>query len=127
MTKSIYIASAEPYSGKSVVALGLVNMLLGRAQKIGYFKPIVPFDPKEEPDSHIEAILTHFQLPQTYGDAWVFTRQQAMQQVKDQRQGEMLDAIISRFKSLEAACDFTVVEGSDLLARDQLLILRPTG
>ena len=113
MTKSIYIASAEPYSGKSVIALGLVNMLLGRAQKIGYFKPIVPLDPKEERDSHIEAILAHFQLPQSYADAWVFTRQQAMQQVKDQRQGEMLDAIIGRFKSLEAACDFTVIEGSD--------------
>ncbi|RFZ81667.1 phosphate acetyltransferase [Mucilaginibacter terrenus] len=113
MTKSIYIASAEPYSGKSVIALGLVAMLLGRAQKIGYFKPIIPLAPQEQPDSHIQTILSHFQLPQAYADTYAFTRQDAMQHLKDGRQGDMLDAIISRFKSLEAAYDYTVVEGSD--------------
>ncbi|PST83764.1 phosphate acetyltransferase [Pedobacter yulinensis] len=113
MTKSIFIASAEPYTGKSVIALGLVNMLLGRAQKITYFKPLVSLAPGEQADSHIETMLSHFQLPQSYADAWVFSRQEAMQFVKEQKQGKMLDTIISRFKMLESASDFTVVEGSD--------------
>lgn len=113
MTKSIYITSAEPYSGKSVIALGLVAMLLGRAQKIGYLKPIIPLGPEEQPDTHIETVLAHFQLPQTYRDTYVFTRQEAMQQIKDLHQGDMIDAIIARFKAMEATCDFTVVEGSD--------------
>lgn len=113
LTKSIYIVSAEPYSGKSFIALGLVAMMLGRAQKIGYFKPIIPFDPSEQPDNHIETILSHFQLLQAYKDTYVFTQQEAMQQVKDAHQGEMIDAVIARFKALEAAYDFTVVEGSD--------------
>jgi len=68
LTKSIYITSAEPYSGKSVIVLGLVAMLLGRAQKIGYLKPIIPFGPEEQPDTHIETVLAHFQLPQTYAE-----------------------------------------------------------
>lgn len=110
MTKSIFIASAEPYSGKSVIALGLVNMLLGRAQKISYFKPVIS---GTEPDSHIDTVRSHFQLTQTYADSYVFTRQEALELIKLHRQGEMLDRIISRFKSMESDADFTVVEGSD--------------
>ncbi|GAB3921165.1 phosphate acetyltransferase [Mucilaginibacter myungsuensis] len=94
-----------------MIALGLVNMLLGKAQKIGYFKPVVNGD--EQKDSHIDTVLTHFQLPQTYDDACAFTRQEALDLLQHQKQGEMLDTIISKFKALEAASDFTVVEGSD--------------
>jgi phosphate acetyltransferase len=113
LTKSIFIASAEPYSGKSIVALGLVDMLLGRAQKISYFKPIVNASAEEQTDNHIDTILSYFELPQSHADACVFTRQEALEFVKEQRQGEMLDIIISRFKALEAAADFTIIEGSD--------------
>ncbi|WP_262497460.1 AAA family ATPase [Mucilaginibacter gotjawali] len=48
MAKTIFIASAEPGSGKSVVTIGLVNMLLCKTQKIGFFKPVINFDPKEK-------------------------------------------------------------------------------
>lgn len=96
-----------------MVALGLVNMLLGRTQKISYFKPIVTPGAGGQTDSHIDTVLSHFQLLQTYAEACVFTRQQALELVKQQRQGEMLDTIIDRFKSVEATSDFTIVEGSD--------------
>jgi phosphate acetyltransferase len=111
LTKSIFIASAEPYSGKSLIALGLVNMLLGRAQNISYFKPVITS--AEPADSHIKAVLSHFQLKQAYDDAWAFTRQDALQYLKEHRQGELLDRLISRFKALENAADFTIVEGCD--------------
>lgn len=54
MTKSVFIATAEPYSGKSIIALGLVDMLLGKARKVGYFKPIINTSPAEKKDVHIE-------------------------------------------------------------------------
>ena len=41
MSKAIYIASSEPNSGKSVITLGLMNMLVGKVKNIAYFKPIV--------------------------------------------------------------------------------------
>ena len=53
--KSIFIATAQPFSGKSIVALGLVDMLLAKALKIGYFKPIINHSPKSKEMS----ILTH--------------------------------------------------------------------
>ena len=73
MTKSIFISTTEPYSGKSIVALGLVNMLLGKAQKIGYFKPIISHDLKGRKDVHIETIINYFNLPISYDDTYAFT------------------------------------------------------
>ena len=78
MSKTIFIATAEPYSGKSLVALGIVNMLLGKARKVGYFKPIINYDPKEKKDPHIDTIVQHFNLPIVYEDAYAFTRRQVM-------------------------------------------------
>lgn len=113
MTKTIFIASAEPFSGKSLIALGLVNMLLGKAQKIGYFKPIINHDPKEKKDVHIQTIIEHFSLPINFEDAYAFTRQEAMRHLESESQGEMIDTIISKFKKLEENYDFTILEGSD--------------
>jgi phosphate acetyltransferase len=115
MTKSVFIATSEPYSGKSIVALGLINMLLGKAQKIGYFKPIINFDPREKKDPHIETIVEHFGLPINYEDTYAFTRRKAMRQIESDSQGEMINTIISKYKKLEEEYDFTVIEGSDFV------------
>ncbi|MDP9079549.1 MAG: phosphate acetyltransferase [Bacteroidota bacterium] len=117
MTKTIFIASAEPYSGKSIIALGLVDMLLGKAQKIGFFKPVIKNDPKDGEDIHIRTIIDHFQLPLKFEDTYAYTRQEVLQHLEDQSQGEMIDTIISRFKKLEENYDFTVLEGSDFLGQ----------
>ena len=113
MTKNIFIASSEPYSGKSLVALGLVNLLLSKAQKIGYFKPIINIDPLEKKDTHIQTIIEYFKLPIKFEDAFVFTRQEAMQYLENESQGEMIDSIIRKTKKLEESYDFTILEGSD--------------
>lgn len=111
MTKTLFIATAEPYSGKSIVALGLVDMLLSKARKIGYFKPIINFDPKEEKDTHIETIVSHFGLQIPYEDTFAYTQQGAIQLIEAGGQGEIIDTIISKFKALEERYDFTYHSG----------------
>lgn len=115
MTKTIFIASAEPYAGKSVIALGLVNMLLAKTKKIGFFKPIISQQEPGQKDKHIEAIINYFSLPIAYEDTFAFSRQQLLQQTESDNWGEMINTIISKFKKLEDAYDFTVIEGSDFL------------
>jgi phosphate acetyltransferase len=115
MTKNIFIASAEPYTGKSVVAFGMVNMLLGKTQKVGYFKPIIAQEDPAEKEKHIEAILDYFSLPISYTDTYAFTRQQVLHQSESENTGEMINTIISKYKKLEDNYDFTVIEGSDFL------------
>lgn len=115
MTRTIFIATAEPYSGKSIVALGVVNMLLGKARKVGYFKPIINDDPKEKKDIDIETLVNHFGLQIPYEDTYAFTRQQAMRQMESESRGELIETVIRKVKKLEERYDFTVIEGSDYL------------
>ncbi len=115
MTKTIFIASAEPYSGKSVITIGLINMLLGKAKKIGYFKPIIDRNVKDKKDVHIETVLHYFGLPVSYEDAYAFTRHEVLHRIETDSQGEIINTIISKFKKLEDNYDFTVVEGSDFV------------
>ena len=115
MSKNVFIATSEPYCGKSIITLGLVNMLLGKTKKVGYFKPIINADPKEKKDEHIAAVTEYFGLSINYDDAFAFTRSQALQMIQNKSQGEMIDVIIGKFKQLEEAYDFTVIEGSDFV------------
>ena len=115
MTKSIFIATTEPYSGKSLVALGLVNLLLGKTKRIGYFKPIINLDPGEGKDTHIETTINYFNLGLKYEDSYAFTRSQAMKQMENESQGSMMNTIIRKYKKIEEDFDFTVIEGSDFL------------
>jgi len=113
MIKTVFITSTEPYSGKSIVSLGLINMLLGKAQKIGYFKPIVSRPAGQHKSDHIKTVLSYFDMPITYDEAHAFSWDEAMHQSETGSQGEMIDTIIRKYKQLEDKYDFTVIEGTD--------------
>ena len=113
MTKAVFIATAEPFSGKSLVALGLVNLLLGQARRVGYFKPLIDYDPAQQPDPHIDTVNRHFKLGLPYADTYAYTRPEALRLMEAGAQGELIDQVIHKFKQWEDAYDFTVVEGSD--------------
>ena len=49
-----------PHSGKSIVALGFMEMLSARLQRIGFFRPIVRAG--TEPDPQIELMRDRYQL-----------------------------------------------------------------
>lgn len=115
MTKAVFIAAAEPYSGKSLVTLGLVNMLLGQTRQVGYFKPLIDYDPAQEPDPHLATIASYFKLPLPQAATYAYTRAEALALMETGAQGELIDTVIRKFKHWEDTCDFTVVEGSDFV------------
>ena len=115
MSKNVFIATSEPYCGKSIIVLGLINMLLGKTKKLGYFKPIINGGAGEKKDSHIATVMEYFGLSANYEDGFAFTRSQALQMMQNKTEGEMIDIIISKYKKLEEAYDFTVVEGTDFV------------
>jgi phosphate acetyltransferase len=115
MTKNIFISSVEPFSGKSVIALGLINMILGKTKKVGYFKPIIAEDNLQKRELHIDTILSHFSLPILYEDTFAFSRRQMLEQIEGDSRRDMISTIIDKYKKLEDNYDFTVIEGSDFL------------
>jgi len=115
MTKSIYILSTEADSGKFIISLGLMDMLLNQKFKTAYFKPIVSHTKPGGVDSDIETILGHFQLPYNPEDCSAINTTNGCAQMGTESNGEMLDDIIRKYKSLEASNDFVIVQGTDYL------------
>ena len=44
MSSCLYVASAAPKSGKSIVVLGLMSLFCGSTRRVGFFRPIVQSD-----------------------------------------------------------------------------------
>lgn len=113
MTNSIYIATTEPYTGKSVVALGITELLLRHTSRVGIFRPVIGDWKPGERDKTIDLLLRHFNLPIDYDDTHAFHRTAAARLISQGGTDEFMDHIITKFKALEAQCDFVLCIGSD--------------
>lgn len=113
MNKGIYIATSESNSGKSIVSLGLMKMLLSKTPKVGYFRPIIDYNAKGNKDNHINTILSHFDLKIDYEESFAFTRPEFISKLNSDKDGEIIDTIIEKYKALEDKNDFMLVEGTD--------------
>ncbi|GLB53608.1 phosphate acetyltransferase [Neptunitalea chrysea] len=113
MNKGIYIATMEENSGKSLISLGLMQTLLGKTAKVGYFRPIIDDFTNNSKDNHIETILSHFEVEASYEACYGVTRSEVLKKRNAGNEGEVLDVIIQKYKALEEQFDFVLVEGTD--------------
>lgn len=123
MNKAIFIATSEPHSGKSIVAIGLMSLLLGKTARVGYFRPIINDVEEGKKDNHVETILSHFNLDMTYDEAYAFTRSKIIKKKNKGKVGEIIDTIIEKFKNLEDKFDFVLVEGTDFAGEGTVIEL----
>jgi phosphate acetyltransferase len=112
MSKAIYIATTESNSGKSLVSLGLMHSLLGRAAKVGYFRPIIDDLKKGEIDNHIHTVSSYFNLDISFHDAYAFQRSEVIKMKNENKDDDIISRIIEKFKALEDRFDFVLVEGT---------------
>ncbi|TDO83270.1 phosphate acetyltransferase [Flavobacterium chryseum] len=112
MSKAIYIATSDQNSGKSIITLGLMSILIGKTAKVGYFRPIVEDFVDGELDNHIETVLSHFNLDIKFEEAYAITKSKLIKKKNKGKIGEVLDLIIEKYKKLEERFDFVLVEGT---------------
>jgi phosphate acetyltransferase len=111
MANSLYIAAVAPGSGKSVVALGIMEMLSRRIRRLGYFRPVVPS--AEEPDNNIRLIKARYHLDLDYEDMYACAHGDARNLVAEGRFKTLLKHILDKYKALEGRCNFVLCEGTD--------------
>jgi phosphate acetyltransferase len=104
VARAVYLTAMGPASGKSIVALGLVELLSRRVSRVGFYRPIV----QALPDNDIELIRAHYQLPD---ERIGYAVTAAERTGRASRAG--MERIVERFKQIESASDFVVVEGTD--------------
>jgi len=112
MSKAIYIATSDQNSGKSIITLGLMSILIGKTAKVGYFRPIIEDFVDGEVDNHIETVLSYFNLDIQFEDAFAITKSKLIKKKNKGKIGEVLDLIIEKYKKLEERFDFVLVEGT---------------
>lgn len=74
MAQSLYITGTEPGSGKSIVALGVMQTFAGRAQRAGFFRPIVGVG---QPDPEIELMRRRYRLESSHEEMHALTVDEA--------------------------------------------------
>jgi phosphate acetyltransferase len=112
MLKSLYIATTAPRSGKSLVVLGLMELLSRRVEKLGFFRPVIR--KTETPDNDTELVRRRYKLKLPYESLHAMTHEEARACVKEGKSAELLERVFVRYKELERQCDFIVCEGTDL-------------
>ena len=115
MNKAIYIATSEQNCGKSIISLGLMQLLIGKTARVGYFRPIIEDFEEGQFDNHIETVISHFGLDMKFEDAYAFTKSKLIKKKNKGKIGEVLDVIIEKFKRLEEKFDFVLVEGTSFI------------
>lgn len=106
MSSSIYLTSAEGRSGKSAVALGVLDALLADAPRVGVFRPLIRAG--AERDRVLELLLERATAEADYEDCVGATYEDAHTDP-----GEALASIVAAYRALEARCDTVLVVGSD--------------
>jgi phosphate acetyltransferase len=97
----------EAGSGKSLVALGLMELLSARVERLGFFRPIVP---SGEPDPQLELVRSRYGLTRPYEELHALTQPEA-DAIDDYE--ELRKRVLHAYRPLAEQCDFVLVEGSD--------------
>lgn len=106
MAQSIFITSAEGHSGKSSVALGVLDTLSRATPNVGVFRAIARST--AEPDYVLEMLLAHDGVDLSYDECIGATYDDVRADAD-----VALAAIVQRYKAVEAKCDAVVILGSD--------------
>ncbi|KQY48199.1 phosphate acetyltransferase [Cellulomonas sp. Root137] len=106
MARSIYVTSPEGDSGKSMVALGLVDLLARTVQRVGVFRPVARST--DVRDYVLELLLQHDGVDLTYEECVGVTYEQVLNDPE-----QALAQIVSRYHDVERRCDAVVVVGTD--------------
>ncbi|WP_445749154.1 phosphate acetyltransferase [Polaribacter sp.] len=113
MSKSIYITTIESNSGKSLVSLGLLRMMLNKSSKVGYFRPIINKGKNSAFDDHTNTAIKYFNLDIKYEDCYTYEQSEIVALLSEGKSDEIIQKIINHYKKLEAEYDYVLIEGTD--------------
>ncbi|MDQ1569776.1 MAG: phosphate acetyltransferase, partial [Actinomycetota bacterium] len=102
----IYITSAEGHTGKSTIALGVLETLARGTSRVGVFRPISRST--TEADYVLQLLLDHATVDLAIEDCIGAS----YERVHTDPDGALTD-IVSRFAAVERQCDAVVILGSD--------------
>ena len=109
MSRSVYVASPEGLTGKSAVALGLLDALTREVGSVGVFRPLTTSgSSSDDIDLIVDLLINQPGISQSYDEAIGVTYEAAREDAD-----EALHVIVERFGQLTDRFDVIMVVGSD--------------
>ena len=105
-TRSVYVSAPEGETGKSTVALGLLDLLTRRVQRVGVYRPVARST--DQRDYVLELLLGHDGVDLEYEECVGVTYEDVHAD-----QEAALATIVSRYHAMARQCDAVVIVGSD--------------
>jgi phosphate acetyltransferase len=109
VSRSVYIASPEGLTGKSAIALGLLDALTREVGSVGVFRPLTTASStSDDIDLIVDLLVNQPGISQSYDEAIGVTYEAAREDAD-----EALHVIVERFGQLTDRFDMIMVVGSD--------------
>jgi len=112
--KSIYISATEPRCGKSVVALGLMNLLRQQVDRIGFFKPIGNSS-QGHIDADVDVVRRLFGIKLAPEVLSPLNIDDARRTLTKGGTDELLTKVLRAYNKVAAHADKVVIEGTDYI------------
>ncbi|MDO5645737.1 MAG: phosphate acetyltransferase [Dermabacter sp.] len=106
VSHSVYVTSPEGRTGKSIIALGLLESLVATSENVGVFRPII--DDRDGTDYAVELLTSHPAVQQEYDEA-VGVTYDLVNSNPERAQAE----IMQRYQALRDRFSAILVVGSD--------------
>lgn len=113
MADNLYVTATESKSGKSLISLGLMEMLLRNVDEVAFFRPLINEPLDNEKDHDINLISTYYKLKIPYEEMYAYTSEEAHNLISTGKYEELLEGIVSKYKALEEKNHFVLCEGTD--------------
>lgn len=110
MTRPLYIATSDPHSGKTIVALGAMEAATRRAGRVAFFRPVIRGAPDSDPS--LRLMRTRYRLEQPPEAMFGANRETVRHLLAEDRYDDLLKLVLERFKALEETADLVVCEGT---------------
>jgi phosphate acetyltransferase len=101
----VFIAAAEAKAGKSIIALGLIDQLKAKGERVGIFRPLVS-DPANDPTA--SKVLSKGELDQDLNSATGVSYQEFANEPD-----KAISKLVAKFGALRANYDTVIAIGSD--------------
>ena len=113
MSTSIYLVTTEPHCGRSLMSLGLTELLLRKTKRVGVFCPVI-IGRAAGQGKNLDLLLSHFDLGLRFKDTFAFLQQEAADLLSRGREDDLMTGIIEEYKALESRCDFVLCLGTEM-------------
>ncbi|MBT8228210.1 MAG: phosphate acetyltransferase [Dactylosporangium sp.] len=115
MARSVYVAGVARGAGKSVVALGVAELLSRRVDRLGVFRPLVA----DASDRVLALLRERYRITTPVEQLYGATYAEAAHLLAEGRSDELVATIVDRYRMASRPGVTTLVIGSDIADRDE--------